>query len=960
MRGSRSPLGLVALTAAFFVLAVGASSAQAAFGIADWEVVTCAVNSDTPVVPGEAGALAGLFPLPEDPNQCNKGTSDKWYKQAGGHPNFGVTDFTLNTLAVPTGFPDGAVKEIVIDTPEGLDVNPEATPVKCTVAQMLEEPKTPVPACPLASIVGFNYLTVATESPLAPGGCDKVPPVGPDNCVVARIKLPVYNVVPFDGVPSMVAFPTKNVGEPAFVVGDLDPTDQHITFTISGIHPPDATHPPIIGSRLVFNGKATTGFKESYLTLPTICGVPETAELHVTSHEGASDAESVTLPYTAEGCGKAELPFHVELAASSSGSTDSPEPATVDVQMPDQLKPLDPVANSHLLTAKVTLPEGAGLNPSLANGLTPCTEAQFKKGTDDPVECPASSHIGSIQVQTNALDQELEGDVYVAEPKNQEASSGEQFRVFLHAFNTRYGVNVRLIGHVRPNLQTGQLTVEVPNNPQAPFNSFKVNIDGGARGALTTPNTCGPHTTTAKFVPWARQSEEVPPESGNPQFSLTTLPGGGPCPKTLAERPFNPTYTAGPNGTKAGAFSPFELHITRPDGAQEIRQVKVNLPPGMVARLKGVEYCPEASIDAAASRSGKDELASPSCPASSLVGTTGIAAGAGPTPFKTDGKVYLAGPYKGAPISMVFVTPAVAGPYDLGTVVVRAAINIDPETAEVHAVSDPIPYVFGGVKLDIRAIDVSINRQNFTLNPTTCRQAFQISSGIFGGGGNPADPAQWFETKPSNDFRASECKALQFKPKFFARILGGKGHTQRADNPKFRATLEARKGDANLRRAAFILPRATILDQSHIKTICTRVQLAANQCPKNSIYGNAKATSPLLDKQLKGPVYLTSSDNPLPDLLVNLKGQVNIRLRGVISSEHGRLKTVFSNTPDVAVNRFTLTMKGGDKGLLVNTRNLCSRQTTTGFLNLKAQNSRRLKRNNLRLNIPACNGGKNS
>jgi hypothetical protein len=959
MRGSRGPLGLLALTAAFLVLAVGASSAQAEFGIAEWEAITCKENSDTPLVPGEAGALAGFFPLPEDLNQCNKNTPGKWYTQAAGHPNFGITDFTLNTLAIPTGFPDGFVKEIVVDTPEGLGVNPEATPVKCTVAQMEEEPKTPIPACPLASIVGFNYLTVATESPSVPGKCDFEAPLGvPDKCIVARIKLPVYNVVPFEGVPSMVAFPTKNVGEPTFIVGDLDPKDQHVIFTISGIHPPDATHPPIIGSRLVFNGKATTGFTETYLTMPSNCAGGQTSGLRVKSHPypappgpEVEDTASFTTAVGASGCDI--VPFHMELAASSSGSTDSPEPATVDVQMPDQLKPLEPIANSHLLTAKVTLPEGAGINPSLANGLKPCADAQFKKDTDDPVECPIESRIGSIQVQSNALDQELGGDLYVAEPTSQESQSGNQFRVFLHAFNTRYGVNVRLIGHVFPNLQTGQLTVVVPDNPQAPFNSFKVNVFGGARGALTSPDTCGPHTTTAKFVPWSRPNEEVPPQSGNPQFTLTTLPGGGPCPKTLGDRPFSPTYKAGTTGTKAGAYKPFELRITRPDGAQEIRRVDVDLPPGMVAKLKGVKYCPEASIEAAAKQSGKAELANPSCPANSLVGATSIDAGSGPAPFRTSGNVYLAGPYKGAPISMVFVTPAVAGPYDLGTVVVRAAINIDPERAEVHAVSDPIPYVFGGVKLDVRSIDVSINRNKFTLNPTTCRTAFKVGSSIFGGASDPANPNAWFAAHPSNEFRATECKALKYKPKFEARILGGRGHMQRGDNPKFRAILDARKGDANTQRAAFILPNATILDQAHIKTICTRVQLAANACPKNSIYGHAKATSPLLDGKLKGPVYLTSSDNPLPDLLVDLKGQVNIRLRGVIGSEHGRLKTVFNKTPDVAVDRFVMTMKGGNKGLLVNTRNLCSRRTN-GFLNLRAQNSRKEKRHNLRLRIPAC------
>jgi hypothetical protein len=955
MRGKRSPFGLLALTAAFFVLAFGASSAQAAFGIAEWEAVTCKVNSDTPLIPGEAGALAGFFPLSEDPAQCNKNTPEKWYTQAAGHPNFGITDFTLNTLAIPTGFPDGFVEEIVVDTPEGLGVNPEATPVKCTLAQLNEEPKTPAPACPLASIVGFNYLTVATESPAVPGKCDFEAPLGvPDKCIVARIKLPVYNVVPFEGVPSMVGFPTKNVGEPTIIVGDLDPVDQHVIFTISGIHAPDATHPPIIGSRLTFFGNFTPGFAGTYLTMPSNCAGGQTTGLRVKAHGGAEDTASFTTEVGADEC--ESTPFNVQLDATSSGSTDSPEPATVDVRMPDQLK-ANTRANSHLLTAKVTLPEGAGINPSLANGLTPCSDEQFKKGTDNPVECPASSHIGSIEVETNALDQPLGGDVYVAAPTSQEPTSGNQFRVFLHAFNDRYGVNVRLVGHVFPNLSTGQLEVVVPENPQAPFNSFKVNIDGGARGALTTPDTCGPHTTAAKFVPWSRPGEEVSPgEESNLQFTLDTLPGGGPCPKTQADRPFSPTYKAGPSGTKAGAFSPFEFHLTRPDGAQEIRQVNVNLPPGMIAKLKGAEYCPQAKIDAAAASSGTAEKASPSCPANSQVGTFSTDVGSGSAPFRTTGTAYLAGPYKGAPISMVFVTPAVAGPYDLGTVVVRVAINVDPETAEVHAVSDPIPYIFGGVKLDIRSIDVSINRKNFTLNPTTCREPFAVRSSIFGGGGNPANPASWFESKQETPFRATECKALKFKPKFQPKILGGKNQTKRGKNPKFRATFEARKGDANTRRAAFILPRATILDQSHIKTICTRVQLAADQCPKNSVYGHAEATSPLLADKLKGQVYLTSSNHTLPDLLVNLQGQVPIRLRGVISSEHGRLKTVFNNTPDVAVTKFVLTMKGGGKGLLINSRDLCSGQTN-GFLNLKAQNSRQLKRNNLRLNIPACQGG---
>jgi hypothetical protein len=945
MRGTRGPLGLLALTSAFLVLAFGASSAQAEFGIEKFEALTCKTDLSLPGV-GDWSNTAGSDPcLASDP-------IERFYTQAAGHPNDGITAFLMNQVAsppAPAPFPDGFIKQIRTELPEGLGVNPEATP-QCTRKQLAEIVSAPpvVTKCavevPLAQ-VGVNYLTTISSGPPnfpVPAGTEFTVPVK------------VFNVAPEFGEPSSAGF--NATGKPTILESDLDPKDQHISFTIRNIDapPPLGAGAPIIGSRLVFNGQAGTG----YLTMPSNCAGPQVTNFQVKSHAASTggveleDSATFETAVGADGCGS--VPFEPGLNVTVDSATDSPDPATVDVQLPFNPDPTK-IQTSYLLKAAVTLPEGAGLNPSVANGLTPCTNAQFGQGTNNPIACPDSSKIGTVEVESPALPEAIGGNVYVAEPTSNDPSSGNQFRIFIHVSSDKFGVNVRLVGNVFPNLQTGQLTAVVDNNPQAPFSSFKIHINGGPRGALTTPNTCGPHTTTAAFTPWSSPAKQVPPKA-NPQFTLDELPGGGPCPKTLGERPFSPTFGAGPNSTKAGKFSPFNLHITRPNGAQEIRKIEATLPPGMVAKLKGVEYCPQSGIDAATASSGKPEIASPSCPSNSQIGKVDVGVGSG-TPFHTPGTAYLAGPYKGAPISMVFVVPAVAGPYDLGTDVVRAAAFVNPETAEVHAVSDPIPYIFGGVKLDIRSIDVSINRKNFTLNPTTCREAFQIGAGIFGGGADPENPGSWFEAKASSDFRATECKKLQFKPKFFPKILGGKNQTKRAKNPKFQATLEARNGDANLRRAAFILPRATILDQSHIKTICTRVQLAANECPKNSIYGHAKATSPLLDKALKGPVYLTSSSHTLPDLLVNLHGQVPIRLRGVISSEHGRLKTVFNNTPDVAVSKFTLTMKGGNKGLLVNSRDLCTGQTN-GFLNLKAQNSRRLKKNNLRLNIPACGGGK--
>jgi hypothetical protein len=957
MRGKRGPFGLLVLTAAFFVLVFGASSAQAEFGIAQWESLTCKTDE----------SAVGLGNWEDNGDPClETDEAERFYTQAAGHPNFGITAFLMNQTGGSPNLPDGFLKETRVELPVGLGVNPQATP-QCTPQQLSEvigtEPIV-VTKCALVpgAQVGWDYFT--TISPGPPPAA--LPPAGTE----FTLKTPVYNVEtpddpssPLFGASSMAGF--NVTGEPTILFGDTDPVDQHISFTIHNLKSPAVGGAPIIGSRLVFEkeplelGKVTPGEPIGFVTLPSECAGAQKTTLNVLSHPypippgpELERSKVFETPYHATGC--ENVPFDPEVDVTVNSKTDSPDPATVDVFIPFVSDPTK-ITDSQLRVAKVTLPEGAGINPSSANGLVPCTDAQFAKGTNDPITCPAASKVGSIEVETPSLPGILGGEVYVGQPLNNNPSSGEQFRVFLHVTSARFGVNVRLVGNVFPNLQTGQVTALVADNPQAPFEHFKIHIDGGPKGVLTTPDTCGPHTTTAQLTPFSNNPpvKETPPSS----FNLTEGANGGPCPKTLADRPFSPTYSAGPRKSKAGKYSPFEFHLTRPDGAQEIRQVNVNLPPGMIAKLKGVEYCPAASIKAAEGKSGAAEIAAPSCPAGSLVGTSGVNAGSGPAPFHTSGKAYLAGPYKGAPISMVFVTPAVAGPYDLGTVVVRVAINVDPESAEVHAVSDPIPYIFGGVKLDVRSIDVSINRKNFTLNPTTCREPFSVRSSIFGGGGNPANPASWFESKQETPFRATECSKLKFKPKFYARILGGKNQTKRTKNPKFRATLEAQKGDANVRRAAFILPRATILDQSHIKTICTRVQLAASECPKNSIYGHAKATSPLLDNTLKGPVYLTSSNHTLPDLLVDLHGQVPIRLRGVISSEHGRLKTVFNNTPDVAVSKFILTMKGGNKGLLVNSRNLCGGQTN-GFLNLKAQNSRQLKRNNLRLNIPACSGGK--
>ncbi len=932
------------------VMALGAvfaaPSAQGAFGIANWEALTCKENVDTPA-PG--GTIAGVFPLAKPAGQCTKDTPEKWFTQAAGHPPFGITDFTLNNKPVGTGggFPEGFVKEIIVDTPEGLSVNPEATPVKCTVEQLKQNP----PACPPTSLVGINYFTVSAS----PTGPACVPPAG---CLQARAAVPVYNLEPFQGVPSMVGFPTSAPGEPTLIVGSLNPVDQHVRFTISDIHFPEgATHPPIVGSRLVFfggkEGNLNPAANGTYLTMPSNCGPGQTSLLHVESQgppvePAVSSAEaSFTTAVGASGCNL--VPFKPTIGvATQGGNVDSPEATTVEVGIPFDAK--EPIANSYLKTAKVTLPEGMGINPSSANGLETCSEAQFAKGTNDPITCPKGSEIGTVEVQTPSLPpNSLGGTVYVAEPKQNgpnAAGSGEQFRIFIHATSVRYGVNVRLVGKLFPNPETGQLTAVVEENPQATFSNFRLNIKGGPKGTLTSPPTCGPNKTTTEMIPWSENPDQNKPTS---EFSLTSLPGGGSCPTSLGARPFAPSYTAKTDSTVAGASSPFRVHIGRPDGQQELKVVNVTLPKGLTGKLAGIPYCSEADLAAAAASSGKAQQASSSCPGASQIGVTSTQAGSGSEPLKIAGKAFLAGPYKGAPLSMAVITPGVAGPYDIGTVVVRVALNVNPLTAQVNAVSDPIPNVFGGVKLDLRSIDVDLDRGQFMRNPTNCEVGATAGT-INGGGSNPANAAAFSSYGVSAPFQATECNKLAFKPKLFTRLFGP---TQRAKNPRIRAILEAREGDANLARTALTLPHSLFLDQSHIKTVCTRPQLASRTCPKASVYGNAEAKSPLLDGKLKGPVYLVSSNDKLPNLVADLRGQVNIQLRGVISSKRGGLKTVFPEVPDVAVKKFILNMQGGKKSLLVNSTSLCAKKQTA-VLNMKAQNGKKVKNNKYGLRVSSC------
>jgi hypothetical protein len=936
-----------------------------------WQAGTC--NAEPP----EPGAAL-----------CSIATPDQFFDTASAHPDWGFTQFIIKNEP-PGETPVDELKTVRVDLPVGLSVNPGAT-VRCELTVF----EAGASGCPVGSEVGKSQVTAS------------LPPLGIPSPPTAPVtEVPVYNVEPKPG--EAARFGLELAGNEVFLEGDVDWSgNYHEGFTI---HVPAALPEDLGGllgllggekglilkNRLVFDGRSGD---ETFLTTPTTCFGPAYAEdwqpgeqpggpsgqiystfLRADSvgdpdsnfPNGSSFFES-PIPPVSETSGPGTepkncdtIPYEPSIAVDpGTVQTDSPAGATVSVEVPhllaDYLAGEDEQDSSQTRQATVTLPRGMGLNPSAANGLLVCGDAEFGKGTRNPVACPPQSIVGRARIesppledQTNPQPEEvLEGNVYVGKQLSRDPASGEEYRIFVEAKSDRYGIDVRLIGNVKADPQTGRLTTTISETPQVPFTAFDLTFDGGARAVLTSPPTCGPNQTATTMTPWSGN----PPAHPTDAFAMTGAPGGGKCAKTLAERPFGPTFGAGPASPRAGAFSPVSVTITRGDGQQELKGADVVLPPGMTGRLGGIPYCPESALAAAAGRAGTEENGSSSCPAASHVGTAAVAAGTGPAPYKIGGKVFLSGPYHGAPLSLAVVTPATAGPFDLGTVVVRVALFVDPETAQIRAISDPIPHVFGGALLDVRSVGLKMDRPDFTLNPTSC-EPFATAGSLAGGGGDPANPAAFSAFAVSAPFQARDCEALGFKPKLFTKLIGGRKSMRRTGHPAFRAVLIARGGDANIKRAALTLPHSQFLDQGHIGTICTRVQLAAAACPARSVYGYARAETPLLDDEVKGPVYLVASDHELPDLLADLHGQVNVRLRGVISSAKERLKTVFFPVPDVPVSKFTINMKGGKKGLLVNSRDLCIRPNRS-VLNFKAQNGKQLRVKKLPLRTPGCRKAK--
>jgi hypothetical protein len=871
--------------------------------------------------------------------------------QAGSHPFALKTNIAVETEEFPLGSgvlaPVEEVKDLNVSLPPGLVGNPTAVP-RCAAAEFME-----VSQCPDATVVGAARVEYGEPGTFEPA--------------------PVYNLEPSPGSVAKIGF--LIVGVPVVVKIGLNPNPPHNVIATStnitqGVFflaakislwgvPAAHSHDKERGACLTSKSTCSVSIPaKPFLTLPTSCasplsfgfeadswqspsppGAPYPFQATATAHDNSIPPN----PLSPSGCAKLEFSPQFK-AQPTSQSAESASGLDVEADVNDEgigNPAEDATAASTIKEAVVTLPEGMTINPSQAEGLGVCSEAQLAKEQADsaPGEgCPQSSKIGSVEAESPLLeDTVVKGALFVATPHQNPYNSLIAFYIVLK--DPQLGIIVKLPAKVEPDPKTGQLITtlgEAPYEiPRLPVSHFHFHFREGGRSPLVTPPACGTHTTRALFTPW---SNPAAPYTTTSSFQIASGTGGGACP-AAGIPPFNPRFEAGSINNSAGAHSPVYMRLQRADGEQDMTKFSSVFPPGLTGKIAGIAKCPDAALAAAKAKSGLGEKASPSCPASSRIGSVLAGAGVGGELTYVPGSLYLAGPYHGAPLSAAAITPAVAGPFDVGTVVVREGLNLNPKTAEVEvdgAASDPIPHILAGIPLKVRDLRVYADRPDFTLNPTSCEES-RFRATLFGGFLDVFDPSDDVPVGLSDRFQAADCASLGFKPRLAFKLKGG---TKRGGHPSLLATYRPRQGDANVKGLVVRLPRSAFLDQAHIRTICTRVQFAADACPAAAQYGQIKAFTPLLDEPLEGPVYLRSSNHNLPDLVFDLHGLVDIEVATRIDSAHGGIRATLEDLPDAPLSKVILRMQGAKKGLIVNSRDLCAAPSKAD-VSLSGQNGKR-------------------
>jgi hypothetical protein len=841
--------------------------------------------------------------------------------QAGSHPFEIATSLAFNVSARESQereFPlaNASPKDLEVALPPGLVADPNAVP-QCNEQAFLERTDS---ACPLDTQVGtVKTFFYGSDSPLVS---------------------PLYNVIPPPGQPAELGFSVNELGHvPLFfqlsavteeassggqaadsgryrltaAVSDIPEAGplQGAILTLWGV-PADSSHDLEREGTLGEAGKeggechpsvTVTGGVETqtgcpsgvarrpFLTLPTQCQAGELGIRVVTdswqspapafppfSHKAAA-AEATT------GCEQLQFAPSLTLVPEKT-EAGAPSGYTAELHMPQNEDPTA-LATPDMHSASITLPAGTVLSPSVANGLQACSDAQFASTSEATATCPVRSQIGTASIATPLLSSPMEGEIFLGEPEcapctPADAQDGRLIRLFLQAQGS--GLTIKLEGSASIDQSAGQVTATFPESPQLPFEDVKLTFDGGSDAPLVNPSTCGvPFAATSQLTPY---SSETPAEPSSEPFEVS----GCTAPRFL------PTLVAGTTDNQAGAFSPLTLTLSRTDQDEDLQGVTVHLPPGLLGMLSRVPLCVQAQAQAGA------------CGSQSEIGTATVGAGPGSTPLFLNGTVYLTGPTEGAPFGLSIVVPAVAGPFDFGTIDVGARIAINPSTAAVTITTDPLPRSLDGIPLQLKTVNLDIDREGFIFNPTSC-EPLAIEGTLTSSDGATSTP--------SSRFQAANCAALPFKPKLSALAHAT---ASKAAGVHLHVRIVATPGQANIAKLKLDLPGRLVPRLSTLQKSCPAVVFDANpsSCSPESTVGSATVFTPILREPLSGPVYVVSEGRTeMPEVALVLQGEgVVVDVIGHTSVKGGITSSAFRSLPDVPFSELDLLLEAGPHSLL--------------------------------------------
>jgi hypothetical protein len=870
---------ILALLTGVLLLLAAPVGAQAAPGIASFFAANCKVNTC------EKQAT---------PEKELEHAKTEGFTQAAGRPNFGITDFTVTSKESKTKpgelEPEGVLTHVRTDVAPGVATNPDAVP-KCSFEEfgieVAEGAFTP-PTCKAATEIGINKVLLAvynkkgefvTDLPLEGKAYNLEPPKGLASDYGVAIELPEF----ITGVKGLYAHTliegSVEWGAEAEGTGKADYHD-YFEIKVSPLL-------PVIKSRLIFKGNIGTGF----ITNATICnGVgPNTTTQITLKFEGVSKPSvgTYSTPIGLENCGAVPFEPGFNLVQSTTAS-DTPDGLTTELSLPHDPNP-EHLDDSQVKTAKVVLPPGITINPAAASGLEACTPAQIGIGTKNPIGCPAGSKMGTVALNVPGLPEgSLTGNFYLGE--DEIPITKPPYTVYVTAESERYGIVVRLKGRVSPNPTTGQLTTTFTENPEQPFTNLTIKLKEGPLAPLANNLACEKSNGVTEFTPFTGTAAKEPTAA----FEVSG------CPASL---PFSLTQGTATENPQAGAHTAYALALGRSDGNQFLNTVTTTLPSGLVGAIPVLTLCQEP------------QAAQGTCPQASRIGTAHITAGAGSFPFAFSGPVYMTGPYGGAPFGLSVPVPAVAGPFNLGTIVTRATVNVNQTTAQV-TVSASLPTIVGGIPVRLRSMNVEVNKQSFLSNPTNCQpEATNTTLGsTFGAVQSLSSP-----------FQVEGCGGLAFKPSFKA---ASGANTSKVNGASLETTLDMPAGGANVKSVLVQLPMQLPSRLTTLQKACPEATFAANpfSCPEASMVGGVRANTPTLPTKLTGPAILVSHGGAeFPDLDLILQGDgVTVILKGSTNIKKGITTSNFAATPDVPVSSITVNLPIGPHSALAAFGDVCA------------------------------------